>query len=32
LVAFGLTLAATFFALRTYGSSLKEFIGGSNGI
>jgi len=32
LIAFGLTLGATFFSLRTYGSSLKEFIGGSNGI
>ena len=32
LIAFGLTLVATFFSLRTYGSSLKEFIGGNNGI
>ena len=32
LIAFGLTLAATFFALKTYGSSLREFIGGNNGV
>ena len=32
LIAFGLTLGATFFSLKTYGSSLREFIGGNNGI
>ena len=32
LIAFGLTLAATFFALKTYGSSLREFIGGNDGV
>ena len=31
LIAFGLTLGATFFSLKTYGSSLREFIGGNNG-
>jgi uncharacterized membrane protein len=28
LVAFGLTLAATFFSLREYGADLKEYFGG----
>ena len=32
LIAFGLTLGATFFSLKTYGSSLREFIGGNNGV
>ena len=32
LIAFGLTLGATFFALKEYGSVLKEFLGGNNGI
>ena len=32
LIAFGLTLGATFFALKEYGSTLKEFLGGNNGI
>ena len=32
LTAFALTLGATFFALRTYGSELKNFIGGKGGI
>jgi hypothetical protein len=27
LIAFGLTLAATFFSLREYGADLKEFFG-----
>ena len=32
LIAFALTLGATFFALRTYGTELKNFIGGKDGI
>ena len=32
LIAFALTLGATFFALRTYGTELKNFIGGNDGI
>ncbi len=32
LTAFALTLGATFFALRTYGAELKNFIGGNDGI
>lgn len=32
LTAFALTLGATFFALRTYGTELKNFIGGKDGI
>ena len=32
LIAFGLTLGATFFSLKTYGSSLREFLGGKNGV
>ena len=32
LTAFALTLGATFFALRTYGTELKNFIGGKGGI
>ncbi len=32
LTAFALTLGATFFALRTYGAELKNFIGGKDGI
>ena len=32
LVAFGLTLGATFFAIKTYGNVVRDFIGGKNGI
>lgn len=32
LIAFGLTLGATFFAFRTYGTELMDFIRGKNGI
>ena len=32
LIAFALTLGATFFALRTYGKELKSYIGGNDGI
>ena len=32
LTAFALTLGATFFALRTYGAELKDFIRGKDGI
>ena len=32
LVAFGLTLGATFFAIKTYGNIVRDFIGGKNGI
>ena len=32
LTAFALTLGATFFALRTYGKELQNFIGGKGGI
>ena len=32
LIAFGLTLGATFFAFRTYGAELRDFIRGKNGI
>ena len=32
LTAFALTLGATFFALRTYGAELKDFIRGNDGI
>ncbi len=32
LIAFGLTLGATFFAFRTYSTELMDFIRGKNGI
>tara|TARA_Y100000590_G_C15411364_1_gene897718 strand:- start:229 stop:714 length:486 start_codon:yes stop_codon:yes gene_type:complete len=32
LIAFALTLGATFFAIKTYGTDLMDFIGGKNGI
>ena len=32
LIAFALTLGATFFALRTYGNELKTYIGGKDGV
>ena len=32
LMAFALTLGATFFALRTYGTELKNYIGGKDGV
>ena len=31
-VAFVLTIAATFFCITEYGSDIKEFVGGNNGI
>ncbi len=32
LVAFGLTLGATFFSLNAYGDNLKNLLGGNNGV
>ena len=32
LLAFGLTLAATFFSLNAYGDNLRSFLGGNDGV